>query len=284
MSTDGSALGYAELLKLATSGGLQELDTTVVQIPGDGNDHHAVVIASVRTTRALYRAVGEAWRDTLPLGQRSQTLTVAEFRAKTRALCEAVGMPQPIAPEVIQPAGAAPGAATGSDDAGRAQAGSSTKAAMPAARSQPAEPSPDAPAAAQQPVARLAASIPVDQLLAAPATPVGPAQAPAVDDSQPRTKPTPSRPPARPASVPAEGLGPDVLSRLLQMTHRKAVLEGTELTDDDALHKLDSFFNRAFGHPLAEGTRMEGQRVVQRLASDIARLAAEVEGSASAAG
>src|SRR5579871_6384322 len=97
MSTDGSALGYAELLRLATSGGLQELESTIVQIPTDQNGHHAVVLAGARTGKAIFRAVGEAWRDTLPPPLRAQTLTVAEMRAKTRALCEAVGMPQPLA-------------------------------------------------------------------------------------------------------------------------------------------------------------------------------------------
>ena len=97
MSTDGSALGYPELLRLATSKGLTELDSTIVQIPSDANGGHGVVLAAARTGTGLFRAVGEAWRDTLPASQQPQTLTVAEVRAKTRALCEAVGMPQPLA-------------------------------------------------------------------------------------------------------------------------------------------------------------------------------------------
>jgi hypothetical protein len=97
MSTDGSALGFAELLRLATSNGLQELDSTIVQIPNEQNGHHAIVLAGARTTKSLYRAVGEAWRDSLPAPLRAQALTVAEQRAKIRALCEAVGMPQPLA-------------------------------------------------------------------------------------------------------------------------------------------------------------------------------------------
>src|SRR6266568_2942840 len=110
MSMDGSALGYSELLRLATSKGLQELDAAIVQIPSDQNHGHAVVLAAVRTSTAVYRAVGEAWRESLPPDQRQQALTVAELRAKTRALCEAVGMPQPLGASTPlgQSAGASP--------------------------------------------------------------------------------------------------------------------------------------------------------------------------------
>ena len=96
MSTDGSALGYAELLRLATAKGLQELDTMIVR-SADQNHGHAVVVACVRTSAALYRAVGEAWWESTTTEQRTQALVLAEVRAKTRALCEAVGMPQLVA-------------------------------------------------------------------------------------------------------------------------------------------------------------------------------------------
>jgi hypothetical protein len=68
------------------------------------------------------------------------------------------------------------------------------------------------------------------------------------------------------------------------MTRKKAAMEGGEITEEDAMRKLDSFFQRAFGHSLAEGTRMEGQRVVQRLASELARLSADSGEAAFAAG
>jgi hypothetical protein len=68
------------------------------------------------------------------------------------------------------------------------------------------------------------------------------------------------------------------------MTRKKAAQEGGEITEEEAMRKLDSFFQRAFGHPLAEGTRMEGQRVVQRLASELARLSAERGEAAFATG
>jgi hypothetical protein len=59
------------------------------------------------------------------------------------------------------------------------------------------------------------------------------------------------------------------------MTRRIGELKQEELSEEEALAKLDSFFQRAFNHPLAEGTRMEGQRVVQRLAADLSRLSQE---------
>lgn len=282
MSTDGSALGYAELLRLATSGGLQELESTIVQIPSEQNGHHAVVLAGARTAKALFRAVGEAWRDALPPPLRSQVLTVAEMRAKTRALCEAVGMPQPLtisdtppaSDRQAQPAPDRPGTAAKSahTDARPVQA-SATPEAAPAAAPRAAPAAPPAPAAA------------------AAAAPNRPAEtsAPSADDDEEDTPPevagagqrTRAGATARAAGAarhmpaPPEGLGPDILARLLQMTRKKAVMEGGEISEEEAMRKLDSFFQRAFGHPLAEGTRMEGQRVVQRLASELARLSAE---------
>ncbi|MGH2411044.1 MAG: hypothetical protein ACRDGS_11835, partial [Chloroflexota bacterium] len=93
MSTPSGMRGYAELLRAALSDGMQELDCTLVQLPGEQNGYQAVVLATVRTSRGLFRAVGEAARDRLPADEREHTLTVAEIRAKTRALGDAVGQP-----------------------------------------------------------------------------------------------------------------------------------------------------------------------------------------------
>jgi hypothetical protein len=79
---------------------------------------------------------------------------------------------------------------------------------------------------------------------------------------------------ARPAgSQLDEELGPDVLARLMHLTRKKAESEGIAITEEEAMHRLDSYFQRAFGHAVATGTRVEGQRVVQRLMTDLARLA-----------
>ena len=77
--------------------------------------------------------------------------------------------------------------------------------------------------------------------------------------------------PAKPSQMLVDGLGTDMLNRLLEMTKRKAAIEGNTAGDDEALQRLDSYFQRAFGHPLSEATRMEGQRVIQRLAADLSR-------------
>jgi len=84
----------------------------------------------------------------------------------------------------------------------------------------------------------------------------------------------------RPVSRPApgsplgnDGIGPEITSKLLQMTRRIAELKAEEMTEEGALERLDSFFQRRFGHGLDQATRMEGQGVVQRLASEVARLA-----------
>ncbi|HWE62255.1 MAG TPA: hypothetical protein VHB98_11140 [Chloroflexota bacterium] len=295
MSTDGSALGYAELLRLATAKGLQELDSTIVQVPSEQNHGHAVVVAGVRTSAALYRAVGEAWWDGAP-AQRQQALVVAEIRAKTRALCEAVGMPQSHADDI-------PAAARQSASA----AGAVVRGApMPpeGALGRSAEQPPVAPRRieAMTPAAADDTGLPAQHSTRAvtPETLTPPAVqahvassvgasgdqgtaalSHAVSDTDessapsPRQRPQPARPPARPPSPAGEGLGPDILQKLLQMTQRIGELKQEELTEEEALAKLDSFFQRAFSHPMAEGTRMEGQRVVQRLASDLARLSQE---------
>jgi hypothetical protein len=87
-----------------------------------------------------------------------------------------------------------------------------------------------------------------------------------------------------PSGPVGEALGADVVAKLLQMTRRKATLEGADSSEEEALRKLDSFFQRAFGHPMSEATRMEGQRVVQRLASDLARLSTDRPDAAARTG
>lgn len=327
MSIDGSALGYPELLRLATSKGLTELDSTIVQIPSEANGGHGVVLAAARTGTGLFRAVGEAWRDTLPTTQQAQTLTVAEVRAKTRALCEAVGMPQPLADAAAPLLGSEPSAASA------APAPRTTAPSMPrqgerpgtppvpqpmervsALREEPASrPSPGGPAtetgpsagADADPVRRgaeqgaVAAGSrglgdPAETIVArppagvvpAPATPPLAAGRPAGGGNAPEDEPAGTVPGGeralspRPVSRSApgsplgnDGIGPDITSKLLQMTRRIAELKAEEMTEEGALERLDSFFQRRFGHGLDQATRMEGQGVVQRLAAEVARLA-----------
>jgi hypothetical protein len=58
-------------------------------------------------------------------------------------------------------------------------------------------------------------------------------------------------------------------------------MEGNPATEEEAMRRLNSYFQRAFGHDLSEASRMEGQRVVQRLAADLARMSAESGGLAT---
>ena len=314
MSIDGSALGYPELLRLATSKGLTELDSTIVQIPSEANGNHGVVLAAARTGTGLFRAVGEAWRDTLPTAQQAQTLTVAELRAKTRALCEAVGMPQPLADAAAPLLGseASSMAALRPATPPAARQGEQRPSALreePASRLSPADPAADTGPSARadaDPVRRgaeqgavatgsrglgggLAETVvarPPAGVVPAPATPAPAAGQPAGGGIAPEDEPAGTaagkertlspRPVSRPAPgspLGNDGIGPDITSKLLQMTRRIAELKAEEMTEEGALERLDSFFQRRFGHGLDQATRMEGQGVVQRLASEVARLA-----------
>ena len=325
MSIDSSALGYPELLRLATSKGLTELDSTIVQIPSEANGGHGVVLASARTGTGLFRAVGEAWRDTLPTSQQAQTLTVAEVRAKTRALCEAVGMPQPLADAAAPLLGsassssmAAPRPATppvlgqaerpGIPPVPQPMERPSALREEPALRPSPADPAADTGSstwadadsvrrgAEQGAVTTGSRGLggPVEVVVARP--PAGVVPAPATSAPAPgrtagggiapedepagtaagRERALSPRPVSRPAPgspLGNDGIGPDITSKLLQMTRRIAELKAEEMTEEGALERLDSFFQRRFGHGLDQATRMEGQGVVQRLAAEVARLA-----------
>ncbi|MGH2345605.1 MAG: hypothetical protein ACRDG4_10300 [Chloroflexota bacterium] len=272
-SNDGMA-DYRELVRLATAQGLQGLDSTIVQLPGDQNGHHGVVLATVTTKQGLFRAVGEAWRDLLPAARRGETLTVAEIRAKSRALHEAVGMPNLHA---SNPAGSAAAPSVGAEHPEAARPGATPRAGAASAVAgdvgstvgQTASAKSAAPAplgAGGSGRAQLSGNVP----RADKAAPAGPAEDEPEEIDEMPTAVELDRP-ARAPSVPLDGLGSDMVNRLLQMTQRKATLEGNPAGEEEALRRLDSYFQRAFGHPLAEATRMEGQRVIQRLAADLSR-------------
>lgn len=306
MSTDGSQLGFGELLRLAGSKGLQELDVQLAQVPDEGNAGHAVVVASARTSGALYRAVGEAWRDELPSAHRFHVLTVAERRAKIRVLCEAVGMPQPtIAGIEMSAEQAAPESQSSPAPAPRSvvDARPAPQRDLPGLRSgslrEPAatltvpadgahartSPPAHATEVAAQRVATAGAAegdrqgFGVQQRAAAPRPGTA---APATERPQPEAGTEQKRPGAQ--QIAPEPLGPDIFQQLMRMMHQKGALDGEEITDEEAHARLDSFFQRAFNHPLEEGTRVEGKQTIQRLASVISRLKQErAEGPAAAA-
>ncbi len=279
-SNDGIA-DYMELVRLATAQGLQGLDSTIVQLPGDQNGHHGVVMATVTTKQGLFRAVGEAWRDLMPATRRGETLTIAEIRAKSRALREAVGMPILAASEPVRPGEApassvavalAEGGRRGTAaraEGGLAGAGAGRSVAGP---STPVKPTALDPIVASAP---MGGGKPSREQLRASAMHAGSVAPTAAgdesgDDDETGTAVDTDHP-VRSASAPLDGLGVEMVNRLLQMTQRKATMEGNPAGEEEAMRRLDSYFQRAFGHPLAEATRMEGQRVIQRLAADLSR-------------
>jgi hypothetical protein len=279
-SNDGTA-DYMELVRLATGQGLQGLDSTIVQLPGDQNGHHGVVLATVTTKQGIFRAVGEAWRDLLPAARRGETLTMAEIRAKSRALREAVGM---LTLHATEPArsGEAPASSeeVASADGGRRGAAARATAGSVGAGaghpsvgpSTPVKPAAPVPIVASAPTGgggpgrgQLGAGAPQAGSL----TPAAAGEE--SGDNDERGPGAETDHPVRAGSVPLDGLGVEMVNRLLQMTQRKATMEGNPAGEEEAMRRLDSYFQRAFGHPLAEATRMEGQRVIQRLAADLSR-------------
>jgi hypothetical protein len=286
--TDSNDIGsdYEALVRQATGHGLQGLDCTLVQLPSDQNGHHGVVLAAATTERGVFRAVGEAWRDLLPPARRGETLTLAETIAKSRALREALGMPivlasKPIASVPAPAGGGALGRPEGESErvsSRTATVGSgSVDAAVPAslAQANTSRPSvgPLATSSDGKNAVPRAGLVSGGEAAAKPVTPDGAAKQSSTpladehgsDDAEGQ---------AKPSHTPIDGLGTDMVNRLLQMTKRKATIEGNPAGDEEALQRLDSYFQRAFGHPLAEATRMEGQRVIQRLAADLSRTGA----------
>ena len=72
-----------------------------------------------------------------------------------------------------------------------------------------------------------------------------------------------------------EGIGKDMEAKLLKLAMSIAALEGSDISEAEAREKLDAFFTKAFKHPFKRASRLEGQRVVQRLSGDLSRLRTE---------
>jgi hypothetical protein len=87
-------------------------------------------------------------------------------------------------------------------------------------------------------------------------------------------EPAPAAPTRARDEPDGEGIDKEMEAKLLKLAISIAALEGTELSDAEARQKLDDFFMRAFKRPLNRATRIEGQRVVQRLSSELSRLRA----------
>ncbi len=276
MGNGSSRQDYGELLRRALSSGLQELDSTIVQIPNDANVQHAVLVATARTAGGLvFRAVGEASRDAVSVDDRYALLTLAESRAKTRVLDEVLCLTD--GARAPRDAGMATLPHEGSSDVGdetadRPDATVEMRSEVPATlQADATNRGPDTPSPALMP------SLAPEERTVACAESRGPMLAtqgiasdphadfagkPAVSGMLSRRSASGLRP--KVASL-DEALGPDVLARLMHLTRRKAEAEGAPISEEVAMQRLESYFQRAFGHSIAEGTQIEGQRVVQRL-------------------
>src|ERR671937_497698 len=103
MDADGDAVPYHELLGLARDEGLIALDVHVIQAPGEANGCSAVVQATARTQEGGFAAVGEASAASTPPDWHPFLLTLAELRAKARALRELTGLEHTVREELTTP-------------------------------------------------------------------------------------------------------------------------------------------------------------------------------------
>ena len=301
-ASDSDVVAYNEFLSLARDEGLISVEVQVVQAPSEENGHTAIVQASARTRDGGFGAVGEASPASAPAAWRPFLTTLAELRAKARALREMTGLEHAVQEELGVPYRVA-------------DEGKIGKRELPAARQ--ARPSGTATAvgALSAPTTQDELDEPVDiaaipglqrgmgGIKFAPRTPPAvPATRPpldSADDSErdmddeeesarttetarvldagtPYTAPSPQRQPDDDAPPDYDAIPTDMLDKLKRLAKSIAELEGTEISDAQAILKLDDFFMRAFRHPLSKATRIEGQRVVQKLSSDLSKRRAEV--------
>ncbi|MDQ2829154.1 MAG: hypothetical protein M3Y74_08890, partial [Chloroflexota bacterium] len=102
-ASDSDAVAYNEFLSLARDEGLIAVEVRVVQAPGEDNGHTAVVQAIARTRDGDFGAVGEASPASAPAAWRPFLTTLAELRAKARALREMTGLEHAVQEELDVP-------------------------------------------------------------------------------------------------------------------------------------------------------------------------------------
>lgn len=283
MDPDADAVPYGEFLALARDEGLVALEVQVVQAPSESNGRTAVVQATARgRDNGTFSAVGEASPRSAPDAWHPFLTTLAELRAKARALRDMTGLEHAVQEELTVPYLSMD--APGRDDADDED----DEPARPQAQRTPATPTvprPSSPATAQP-------SRP-------PIRAIGPStrqeldeddgfeededeneeeggqdqEAMAAREAAHHPEPEPQEQEGGEDDVPLDfdAIPPDMLSKLIRLAISIAAEEGTEISDAEARRKLDDFFLRAFKHPLSRATRIEGQRVVQRLSGDLAR-------------
>ena len=271
MDADGDAVPYHELLGLARDEGLIALDVHVIQTPGEANGCTAVVQATARTQEGGFAALGEATAASTPPDWHPFLLTLAELRAKARALRELTCLEHTVREELTTPY--LPTSGTGAPLQAPPPATGGGRGAARAAR-------PEGNGSASTPALR-----PTRTSTGSSSGGEATGEANGADqETHPDavTAPHPAVAPGPASAAPTqargepdgEGIDKEMEAKLLKLAISIAALEGTDLSDADARQKLDDFFMRAFKRPLNRATRIEGQRVVQRLSSELSRLRA----------
>lgn len=292
MDPDADAVSYDEFLALARDEGLIALDVQVVQAPADANGRSAVVQATARTAQGSFGAVGEASPHSAPPAWQPFLTTLAELRAKARALRDLTGLEHGVLEELSTPYqktesdapawrqppanGAAPRPSTVTPSRAAAAVPTPTVAPVrPTVRPAPPafdeddtdDAAPDEETTAPQDVASAESAPPSTPTAAEPARPAAPIVSELAHSSASATSDLDEEPDSG-----FDAMGRDMEAKLVKMALSIASLEGSDISETEARQKLDDFFLRAFKHPLSRASRMEGQRVVQRLSGDLARL------------
>ncbi len=348
MERDGDAVPYSELLGLARDDGLIGLDVQVTQAPGEANGRTAVVVAVARTSDGAFSAVGEASPASAPSVWHPFLTTLAELRAKARALRDLTGqgiavqeeldVPYPTTdddededegqadrgPARVRPVTAARDAPSGYQAARQPSPGVGSYNATPTPTPTPVRPASVAsaastPAAVQAQLQRL--SIAAQSHTAprrstddegddgadtesdegAPSapryTPPATASTSASDSAAsiaPAASPLPRPDPFQtvPSKVDDEedenedegepddedvardedvedSIDDDMRAKLMKLAISLAKLNGKDVTDAEAVQRLDAYFMRAFKRPLNRATRHEGQMAVSSLSKQL---------------
>jgi len=344
MERDGDAVPYSELLGLARDDGLIGLDVQVTQAPGEANGRTAVVVAVARTSDGAFSAVGEASPASAPSVWHPFLTTLAELRAKARALRDLTGQGIAVQEELDVPYPTADDDDEGDDERGSARVrpvtaardapsgyqatrqpspgvGSYNDNAPPTPTPTPVRPAPLAsaastPAAVQAQLQRLSIAAQSHTAPRRSTDDEGDDGADTESDegapSAPRYTPpatTTTTPSASAASIaPAasplprpdsfqtvpsntddededegepddedeardegvdDSIDDDMRAKLMKLAISLAKLNGKDVTDAEAVQRLDAYFMRAFKRPLNRATRHEGQMAVSSLSKQL---------------
>lgn len=291
-----------ELMGMARDEGLIAVEVQVVQAPSTANEHTAVVCVSARTANFTTSAVGEASPQSSSAPWRPFLTTLAEIRAKARALRELTGQGFAVEEEldVPYPRG------DGFEDGPTVR---ETPRPYTAPRPAPTPSAPPTPSAAsfdpfgspssreQDAVDPLSMLRPLSSLIPPGSTPPPPVSRRLQDDDEDEQEGEEETPGPAPRMIGSTGaelspaptiqaedeeeeedddlpdydrIDPDMLAKLKKLAISLAQFTDKNATEDDAQRRLDAYFMKAFNHPLNKGTRNEGRLVVGTLSKQLA--------------